>query len=274
MGVFAGFLKFIQTTMTWPALYGWYHFLWLALMLGGCVLVFCLRKRITPRAVNYILLTMGVTLIVLEILKQLAFGFDFAESGAIISTFRWEFFPFQFCSTPMYLMLLAGIMRRGKVYEALIAYLATFALIGGLVVMIYPGDVFHDYILINFQTMLWHSSMVVIAFMLLCTRSVKFNYRTLLKALIVFVVMLAIALVMNIVVHQFNPDQTFNMFFISPYQPCTLPVLSIIYTLVPWIIIFMIYVFGFTLAAGIVLGLAWLCERLTGRVHTDAKASK
>ena len=38
---------------------------------------------------------------------------------------------------------------------------------------------------------------------------------------------------------------TFNMFFISPYFPCTLPVLSEIYPVVPYPVFLLLYVLGF-----------------------------
>ncbi len=265
MGLFEGFIRFFQTEMPEPALYGWFHLLWFGIMIGACVLVYVFRKRISPKAVANILLVMGITVIVLEIIKQLIYSFEFDADGNLVFDFQTYAFPFQFCSTPMYLMLLAGILRKGRVYDALLSYLATFALIGGLLVMIYPGDVYISTIFINIQTMILHAGMVVIAFLLFVTRSVQFNYKTLLKAGIVFVCMLLIALTMNIIAHFIVPDETFNMFFIGPYYPCTLPILSMIYPLVPWVLFFVLYVVGFSLAAGIVLSVAILCDKLSQR---------
>ena len=162
----------------------------------------------------------------------------------------------------MYLMVIAGILRKGKVYDCIKSYLATFALFAGLCVMVYPGDVFTRQIGINIQTMFWHSSMFTIGFLLLATRSVKFNFKIIIKATYVFLIMLAIALIMNIIWHYCGTDATFNMFYISPYLPCTLPLLSIIYASTPYIVFLIIYVVGFALAASVMLGFAILFDKL------------
>jgi len=266
--MFQGFLRFLKSTMPEPLLYGWFHLIWFTLMVTACVLVFIFRKRISTKTVNRTLLITGIILIILEITKQIIYSFHFDANGNVYFSYQPYIFPFQFCSTPMYLMVLAGILRQGKVYDALVSYLATFALIGGLVVMFYPGDVFVETIFINFQTMIWHSSMVVIAFLLFFTRQVALNYWSLLKAGIVFVCMLSIALCLNIAAHFIVPDKTFNMFFIGPFYPCTLALLSIVYQIVPWIVFILLYVILFTLAAGIVLSIAILCDRLSKkRLH-------
>ena len=50
----------------------------------------------------------------------------------------------------------------------------------------------------------------------------------------------------------FIGDETFNMFYISPYFDCTLPILSEIYKQVPYIAFLGIYIVGFVLAAFII----------------------
>jgi hypothetical protein len=49
-------------------------------------------------------------------------------------------------------------------------------------------------------------------------------------------------------------DETFNMFFISPHFPCTLPVLSGIYGKIPYPAFLLLYLVGFALIAAIILG--------------------
>jgi len=46
-------------------------------------------------------------------------------------------------------------------------------------------------------------------------------------------------------------DDTFNMYFISPYFDCTLPILSIIYPLVPYPLFLVMYILGFSLIAAL-----------------------
>lgn len=142
------------------------------------------------------------------------------------------------------------------------SYLATFALFAGLIVMISPGDVFTKTIGINIQTMFWHSSMVSIGFLILATKHVDLNFKTLFKSSCVFIVMVALALSMNIAWHFGGINQKFNMFYISPYYPCHLIVLDVIYANLPYVVFLLIYIIGFTLAAGIILMFAILVEKL------------
>jgi hypothetical protein len=68
----------------------------------------------------------------------------------------------------------------------------------------------------------------------------------------------AIAAVMNEIAHAAGITP-FNMFFISPYEPSSLPVYSLIHSAVPFPVNLMIYVLGFTAAAFIVL---YVCKSI------------
>ena len=264
-------LHWLDGRMATPTTFGWFHIMWLVIMVAACTLVYVFRKRFTQRAVSNILLITGIIVIIFEVYKQVVFSsFHYVGGGASYFEYSWYTFPFQFCSTPMLVMLLAGIFRKGLFNDAMKSYLATFALFGGLCVMAYPGDVFVPTIGINIQTMVCHASMVVVGFMLWATKSVEFNFKTLLKAVCVFVVFVALALGMNVLWHFYgDPAQTFNMFYISPYTPCTLPLLSMIYPKVPYFLFLIIYIIGFALAAMVMLLFAMLGHKIQSKV--DAK---
>ena len=264
------FLHWLEGTMTTPTTFGWFHIMWLVITVAACAVIYAVRKKISQRAVSNILLITGIVVILFEVYKQVVFSsFHYVGGGESYFEYSWYTFPFQFCSTPMLVMLLAGIFRKGWFNDTLKSYLATFALFAGLCVMIYPGDVFVSMIGINIQTMVCHSSMIVIAFLLWSTNSVQFNFKTLLKALCVFVVFVALALGMNILWHFYgDPAQTFNMFYISPYTPCTLPLLSMIYPKVPYFLFLIIYIIGFALAAMIMLLIAMLGHTIQKKVDS------
>lgn len=264
------FMYFLQGRMETPTLFSWFHILSLVVVIGLCVLIYIFRKKISPKAVNIIILCTGIAIILLEVYKQLVFSFNYnGGNGNSYWDFEWYAFPFQFCSTPMYIMVIAGILRKGPVRDSLLCYLATYALFAGLVVMCYPGDVFISMIGINIQTMVCHGGMFVIGFLILATRSIKFDYRSILKATLIFVIMLIIALLMNIVWHYCSPlDDTFNMFYISPYFPCTLPVLSIIYAKAHYAIFLFCYVVDFMLAASLMFGIAVAFKILEEKIQS------
>lgn len=265
MSNFEKFIYSLQAEMPRPTWFGWFHLLWLGIMLAECVVIYIFRKKLTKKGVNIILLVTGILLVLFEVYKQVSYSFHYNE-GNPYWKYQWYAFPFQFCSTPMYLMLIAGILKKGKVYDAILSYLATFALIAGIIVMIYPGNVFIKEIGINIQTMYWHSSMVVIGFMLLVTKSIKFDIKTFLKALLVFCIMIAMALAMNIIWHYCGDEQKFNMFYISPYLKCELVVLDGIYESLPYPVFLLLYILAFSVVALIIVYVAKLCEYLAAKI--------
>ena len=158
----------------------------------------------------------------------------------------------QFCSTPMYVGLLAALTKKGKIHEAACAYMATFSLFAGTAVMLYPGDVFMDTIGINIQTMVCHGSMIFLAIYLMATGYVKPGFKTVLKAIPIFAFFLLIAMGLNEWAYQsglLEQHGGFNMFYISPYLPGHLPVYSDVQAVVPYPWSLVIYIVGFALAA-------------------------
>lgn len=254
MEFFANVLRVLDTSMTTPGNYGWFHLLWWAITLGAAVGL-CLwhRKSGNERRVINVVFGVAVTVIILEIYKMINFGFSY-ENG-VEYNFPWGSFPWQFCSTPMYVGFLAGIIRKGKVHESLCAYLATYAIFAGTAVMFYPNDVFISTIGINIQTMVCHGSMISVGIYLLYSGYVKLEHKTILKAIPVFVCTLGIALILNEIAHA-NGIEGFNMFYISAYEDPHLPVLSEIQKLVPYWADLLIYTLGFTLVAYLMLLIA------------------
>lgn len=255
-------LTILDARMATPTLFGWYHLLWLAITAAAIVLAWRFGPKADEKLVHNIVLTTAIVVIVLEIYKQINFSFSVAESG-IVFDFSWYAFPFQFCSTPMYVGLLAGLIRKGKFSNCLCAYLTTYAVFAGLVVMLYPGDVFVETIGINIQTMVCHGSMIPIGILLLRSGRVKMEWKTVLKAAYVFIGALSIACVMNEIAYFSGllETDTFNMFYVSRHCDPHLPIYSLVQPLVPYPISLMIYIFGFTAAAGVILLIPTLLSR-------------
>lgn len=251
--------------MPTPTWFGWYHIMWLGITVVACALIFFFRKKMDRRTVNIILLACGILLVLLETVKQLHKGYTVTDADTLIWHYPPADFPFQFCSTPMYLFLLAGLIRKGKIYDAIVSYLSTYAFFAGVLVMIYPVGVYVDNIFINIHTMIWHSSIAVLGFMLLAMRSVELKIKSVFKATIVFVLMLIIAVLMNVFAHIIVPNEYFNMFYIGPYYPNNFVILQDIYQHVPWVVFLLIYVLGFFLACMLIMLAAMLVGKLVCR---------
>ncbi len=237
-----------------PDNYGWFHILSLALM-AGLTVALCLRgKDWNAKQVRRFLLWTSVLVIVLEVYKQINYTFG---NGSGEPYYRWYAFPWQFCSTPMYIGLLAGLTRKGWLHEALCSYLATFALFAGVAVMLYPEQVFVPTLGINIQTMVCHGSMVVIGIYLLASGYVKLAFKTVWKALPLFVALVLVAVVMNEAAYQVGllENHNFNMFMISPYCDPSLPVYSLVQQVLPFPWSLAVYVLGFTSLACLMIAL-------------------
>lgn len=255
-------LEFLDATMTQPKPYGWFHLLWLALSFGFGVLLCKLFAKGTERQVRGVVLGVALVVTALEIYKQINYSCSY-EGGQLVWDYQWYIFPWQFCSTPLYVGLLAGITR-GKLHRCLCCYLATFALFAGLCVMFYPTTVFVETIGINIQTMVCHGTMISVAMYLLYTGYVKAEGKTVLRALPVFAFAVSLAVVLNEIAYRTGlvERETFNMFFVSPYCEPSLAVYSSVQKAIafPWCLIF--YVGGFTLAAYLLVLLAKLLLKL------------
>lgn len=273
MSFFENVLRILDARMETPQIFGWFHLLWLAItLLSGIGLCIWHRKGGDERRVRTVVFGVALTVIILEIYKMI--NYSFAYENGIVFDFQWYAFPWQFCSTPMYVGLLTGIFRKGKLHESLCAYLATYAVFAGAAVMVYPGDVFISTIGINIQTMICHGSMITVGMYLLYTGYVKLEHKTILKALPVFACTLLIAMILNEVAYYSGllETETFNMFFISRHVECTLPVYSLVHNAVPFPINLLIYIAGFTAAAYLMLVIA-MGIRALGRKMKKSKTS-
>lgn len=256
--IFEQMLAFLDGKMTAPTSYGWFHILCLALVVVGCVIVFLKARNISDKQLDLVLLSVASALFLLEVYKQLNYSYDWESDSW---GYQWYAFPFQFCSTPMYVLLLAGLTK-GKFQEFLCSFLATFGLFAGLAVMVLPTTVFVETIGINIQTMLHHGLMIVIGVFMFVSGRSKLNYKTVFKGLSVFAILVVMAYIGNVLFHKFGNGETFNMFFISPYHNSELILLQDIQNVVPHFIFVGAYFIGFTLAAYIILLFAILISKL------------
>lgn len=264
-------LRIFDTKMTVPTPYGWFHLLCLGLtvLIAIALCRFC-KKPEHPRR---LILSIAIIVCLLEVYKQINYSFSY--NNGISYDYQWYAFPYQFCSTPMYVGLLAGLTRKGKVHEMACAYLATFAVFAGLCVMLYPVDIYVGTVGVNIQTSICHGSMIFQGIYLLYSGYVKLEHKTILRAAGVFAICVAIAVALNELAYRYGilETETFNMFFISPYCEGTLPVYSLVQAVVPYPWCLLIYIVAFSLAAYLILLIAMGIRRLGGRKQLVSSAA-
>ncbi len=259
----------LQAEMTTPTAYGWFHLLALALTIALAACFITRLHHAEEKQVRRLLLIFWLLMVATEIYKQIIFALS-CDGVTAIWDYAWYAFPFQLCSTPLYVLPFAALLPEGKVRNACLCYLSTFSLFGGLAVMLYPNDVFINFIGINIQTMLHHGSQVVLGIFLAVRNHRRLSREYYFGALSVFGVLAAVAMAANVAVYHLlragGMDDTFNMFFISPYFDCTLPILSSIYPAVPYPAFLLIYLLGFAAIAAIMFfGMRALLPFFTGR---------
>lgn len=266
MDFFKKLIEILTLKMDEPGNYGWFHLLFIGLLVIACLgVIFLANHHHQEKTLKLVLLICGSVMIIFEIYKQLVFTFRLNGNQLVID-YQWYAFPFQLCSTPMYIMIIAALFKPGKARDALLGYLALFGLFGGLCVYIFPNDVFVSEIGIDIQTMIHHGLQIVVGVFLLAYYRRSYRRSFWLGSFAVFAITFSIALTLDFVIPHFI-NETFNMFYISQQYGCTLPVLSAIYPKVPYIVFLLIYGLGFCLAASVIYWLSFSINLLCKTVY-------
>jgi len=211
-------------------MFGPLHILYLVLMVViSFVLCVFVAKKHNPKYDRIVCGSIGIFLICIEIYKQVFFT---VEKGY----YEWGYFPWQFCSVPMYVATIAAFIKEGKLQESLYRFLGLFGLSAGIITMILPSAFgeYHDYILIIFHSLTWHALLVVMGSYLIVSKRIYVSIKQdVIPAAKVFLTAFCIAIVLNIVSYYafFNTSANvhelqFSMFYVHPYYINTLPVLG------------------------------------------------
>jgi len=266
---FKNIIRFFSLGMDTPPSYGWFHLLFVGLLIIACIGAIVLANRHhNEKTLRIVLLVCGGIMILFEIYKQLIFTFRLDASNNLIVDYQWYAFPLQLCSTPMYVMIIAGLLKPSKIRDSLFGYLALFGLFGGLVVFAYPNDVFTPIIGINIQTMLHHGLQIVVGVFLLTYYRKSLNLQFWLGSFVTFSIFLLIALSLNYIVPSFV-NETFNMFYISQKFGNHLPVLTNIYASVPYPVFLLTYALGFCFIASIFYWIGFGINKVCHVVHQN-----
>ena len=251
-------IKLLQLEMTKPNMYGWFHLLWLLLAIIFIVFI-RIRNKYTEKQLRVMLITYGGISFILEALKQISWAATI-NGNTITWHYSWYSAPFQLCTMPIYISLIAFCLKKGKVRDSLLAFLAFFTILGSIATAFYPVTVFVSDILINIHTMFLHIGSLVLSIYIIMSKEIKIDLKSLFSGYIVFIICVCLAQLLNIVVYNSGllHGETFNMFFISPYFPSTLPVFDMIYDKVPYLIFIIIYLVLLFLGGLIVYGITKL----------------
>ena len=263
MNFFEKLLLFLQGTMETPKTFGWFHIMWIVLTLFSIVLLYNKKHKYSDKKLKTILFTYGIIALILELLKQLIWSFNYDPITNIVAwDYQWYAFPFQLCTTPIYVSLICSFMKDNKIRKALLSYMAFVTILGSIATVIMPDSCFTEDILVNIHTMWLHCGSLVVSVYLLISKEVETNITNIKKSTYTFLSFVVLALLLNIVVYNTGilGNETFNMFYISPYFESTLPVFDIIYQNVPYLIFLIIYIWAIIIGSLIIFGIAKLIK--------------
>ncbi len=258
----ASLITLLDTRMTRPVSYGWFHLMFAAIIAALSVLLWMKGRRCSKKAERRVVFAAWAVMAVLEIYKQV--NFTFSVNGETVEAhYQWYAFPFQMCSMPLYILPWIAFFPKGRVRDGCISFMAFFSLFAGLCTYVYPEQVFISTVGINIQTMVHHGLQIAMGVFLISCERDKLSLRFFKKGFFVFLVTVAAAALLNEV---FCPlcvpeGETFNMFYISSRFESTLPVLSLLNGKVPSLVQAAAYVVCYTLCALLMYLLALIMTR-------------
>lgn len=239
------------------AMYGWFFFLWIGIMAIECVALLPAAAKHNKKTTDRVVLTYGLILLVAEIYKQVFFTIESGE-------YPWNLFPWQFCSVPMFAAVIAPLVKSEPLKDAIYNFLSFFGLIAGVMTILIPEGFYWDYITITCHSFFWHTSIVVMGLYLIVANDYAKKLSAFLNEWLaaagVYTVTVFIALILDTVwgfavKGAAGTQQTFNMFYISPFYNSSLPVFRDIQPAVPYPVFLFLYIAAFCIgAAAIWLG--------------------
>ena len=247
------FLHFLQGRMEEPEIVSWFHFIVLVPIIIAAILVPFFLKNTSEKVYKRVLFVSWITLIILEIFKQLIKSFYYGDPS------YWEYsvrdFPFSICSMVYYfipIILFVNKEKHPKIVDAANGYLCFITLVMGIIVCIYPKMATSTLIYINIQTFIHHGSQIVLGVFIYVWNRKNISFKTFYRSLIAFAITAVIAILINLA---FYP-RFINMFFINPTRITNLPIGNIVQEKAGY----PVYLLGFLTAVGLVTFLTYLVE--------------
>ena len=247
MNTFEKIINFLASEMQTPGLYGVFHIISLVIIAVLTIVLCWACRNCSEKTFKWLIASAWIVMVVFEIYKEIVMSFN-NEGGKVYWDYQWHTFPFQLCSLPLYLLPFIAFKKPGKFRDCIMAFMSSFVLFGGLSTILVPTTVFIPTIGVNIQTMVHHGIQVVLGVFILVHERKRINLKFFIPAIYVFLVAVAVALAMNFIFPTFL-DEKFAMFYISPYYPCVIPVLDIIYANTHYAVFLLLYIIGLTLVA-------------------------
>lgn len=242
-----------------PAPGGSYHLAWIISAIAVTLILCAIVRRADDMVFRKIILFLWLVMVVFEAYKQTLFNAEMID-GKLVLNYDWSEFPFQLCSTPLYVLPWLALLKDGLIRDFAASFTMTYALIGGVAVYMFPGSVFTGYIVGNVQTMIHHGIQIATGVITAVKYRDRLNFKFFLKGFLTFVLLFTVAMLLNSVFRDYlisagimEVDETFNMFLVSPYMEFKSPAFEDVMLLfTPWQRV-VLYFIGLPIGAAIVM---------------------
>ena len=273
MNILERILYFLQSEMTEPKAFGLFHILWLSLVIISIFILSRSKNKYNEKKLKRVLAVYGIVALILEVLKQLIWSFNYdINTNMVTWNYQWYAFPFQLCTTPIFVSLICLFLKKNKLRDYLLSYMSYITILGSFSTMILPDSCFTTDILVNIHTMWLHLGSFVVSVYLLMTGEVKTTVKSVLKSIVVLLIFVIIADTMNVIMYNLDVlnGETFNMFYISPYFESSLPLFDTIQRNVPYVSYLLIYISSLSLGAFVIYLLCMLISKYRQNLYRGA----
>lgn len=240
--------------MTPPPAYGVFHICYTLIGFALCAFIAWKIRNIGDKGAKWLIFSFGLFLSLTEVYKQLFLYFNSADH-----TYNWGELPFQLCSVPMYLCLIAPWLKPGKLQRGMYSFMVLFNLLGGGISFAEPsGLLLHDWFS-TIHALFWHMSLVFIGLFLCFSQrgaTKKGDYK---GAALTFIALCGVAFTINWSVQSFL-GKHINMFFVGPGQSPII-VFKQFCQWFGWPVNTVIYIFAVCLGAYLIYRLILLAQK-------------
>lgn len=210
--MFIDFLEWTSWEMTPPPAYGVFHLSFFFIGITLSILFAWRLRKLNDQQNRMLLMGLGLVLILFEIYK-LAFRY-FVVYDCDMNR-MWWLFPFQLCSIPMYLCVIAPLLKNKTVSGAMYDFMLAFNLFGGFIAFTEPSGLVHGYWTLTVHAFIWHMILVFIGLYLGFSGRAGINLPNYKRAVVLYLILCAVALGINCAFRKVSGG-TMNNFYIGP----------------------------------------------------------
>ena len=132
--------------------------------------------------------------------------------------YNFWYFPFQLCSTAMYLCILLPVLSRAA-QNTVLTFLFDFSLPGALLALVFPEDFLRTYVSLTLHGFIWHGMLVYIAFTVWYSGLFKHSWQAYFRAAGLYLFLAGCAVGLNVLFQPYaRPGAWPNLFYLSPYM--------------------------------------------------------